>query len=104
MNEWTIPDATERLDMVRVGTSVLRSGDRVRLLPRLRGDIMDLALAGKIATIISIEQDFEDHAYLAVTVDEDPGRDYGEQRQIAHRFFFSPDEVEPVNDDNEDSR
>ena len=33
---------------------------------------------------------------LAVTVEDDPGRDLGEDRQIGHRFFFSPDEVEPL--------
>ena len=33
---------------------------------------------------------------LAVTVEDDPGRDLGEERQIGHRFFFSPEEVEPL--------
>ena len=33
---------------------------------------------------------------LAVTVEDDPGRDLGEDRQIGHRFFFSPEEVEPL--------
>ena len=31
-----------------------------------------------------------------MTVDDDPGRDLGERRQPGHRFFFSPDEVEPL--------
>jgi hypothetical protein len=53
-------------------------------------------LAGKTATIESIEQDFEGRVYLAVTVDEDPGRDFGQLRQPGHRFFFSPPEVEPL--------
>ena len=48
------------------------------------------------ATIESIEQDFEDKVYLAVTVDDDPGTDLGLLRQPGHRFFFSPDEVEPL--------
>jgi hydrogenase maturation protease len=33
---------------------------------------------------------------LTVTVDDDPGRDLGERRQVGHRFFFRPDEVEPL--------
>jgi hypothetical protein len=56
----------------------------------------DLALAGKTATIESIEQDYENHVHLAVVVDDDPGRDLGLKRQPGHRFFFSPAEVEPV--------
>jgi hypothetical protein len=95
MNEWNIPDTTERLDEVRVGTSLVRPGDRVRLCPRVRADIMDLVLTGKIASVVSIEQDFEGNPYVAVTVDEDPGKDFGEQLQPGHRFFFFPEEIEP---------
>jgi hypothetical protein len=57
---------------------------------------MDLALAGRAATIEAIEQDFEGRVYLAVTVDDDPGRDLGALRQPGHRFFFRPEEVEPL--------
>ena len=55
-----------------------------------------VALAGKIAVIEAIEQDFEDQVQLAVVVDDDPGREFGMMRQPGHRFFFSPDEVEPA--------
>ncbi len=55
-----------------------------------------MALAGKIAVIEAIEQDFEDHVQLAVVLDDDPGREFGMMRQPGHRFFFSPDEIEPV--------
>ena len=34
--------------------------------------------------------------HLAVVVEDDPGRDLGERRQPGHRFFFAPDEVEPL--------
>jgi hypothetical protein len=77
------------------GTTV-RSGSAVRLHPRAGGDIFDLALEGKTATVESIEQDFDDRVQLAVTVEDDPGRDLGMQRLPGHRFFFSPDEVEPI--------
>jgi hypothetical protein len=71
-------------------------GDRVRLCPRGRADIFDLALAGRRATILSVEQDVEDRVYYTVTVDDDPGRDLGAAGKPGHRFFFAPDEVELV--------
>lgn len=73
-----------------------RAGDRVRLHPRKRADIFDIALAGKIAIVESVERDFEDNIHLAVTVEDDPGREFGVMRQIGHRFFFGPEEVELV--------
>jgi hypothetical protein len=73
-----------------------REGDRVRLRPRKKADIMDIALDGKIALIEAVEHDFEDRVHLAVIVEDDPGREFGFARQIGHRFFFSPEEVELV--------
>ena len=71
-----------------------RAGTRVRLMPRRRADIFDLALAGRIATVRAVERDFEDRVYLSVTVDDDPGQDLGLSGQPGHRFFFFLDEVE----------
>jgi hypothetical protein len=71
-----------------------REGDRVRLHPRKKADIFDIALDGKIAIVESVERDFEDNVHLAVTVEDDPGREFGVARQIGHRFFFGPEEVE----------
>ncbi|HXG13007.1 MAG TPA: hypothetical protein VNK04_24835 [Gemmataceae bacterium] len=71
-----------------------RPGDRVRLRPRGRADAFDLILAGKTATVASVEQDYEGQVHLAVILDDDPGRDLGEQGKPGHRFFFRPDEVE----------
>ena len=62
--------------------------------PRAGGDVLDLALAGKIAVVEAIEQDYEGQAHLAVVLDDDPGRDLGMLRQPGHRFFFSPEEIE----------
>jgi hypothetical protein len=73
-----------------------REGDRVRLHPRKKADIFDIALDGKIAIVEAVERDFEDRVHLAVTVEDDPGRDFGVARQIGHRFFFGPEEVELV--------
>jgi hypothetical protein len=58
----------------------------------------ELALEGKAAVIEAIEQDFEDNIQLAVVVDDDPGREFGMMRQPGHRFFFSVEEVEPIED------
>jgi hypothetical protein len=76
--------------------TALDAGTRVRLRPRRGGDIFDLALAGKTATVVKIEEDFEGRVFLAVTVDDDPGRDLGVEGRPGHRFFFRPDEVEVV--------
>ena len=96
MNDWDMLGENTRLELVRVGDIVLRIGDRVRLRPRGGADILDIELAGRLATIESIEQELEDRIYLAVTVDDDPGRDFGVSRQPGHRFFFSPEEVETL--------
>lgn len=96
MDSWD-PDAGRRvLESVHAGPFEIRAGDRVRLRPRGRADILDLALAGMAATVESVEQDFDGRVYLAVTVDDDPGSDLGRLRQPGHRFFFAPEEVQPV--------
>jgi hypothetical protein len=96
MNSWTFDDDRKRLECVHVGSVEIRGGDRVRLRPRGRAYIMDLALQGKTATIESIEQDLEGRVYLSVIVDDDPGKDLGLLRQPGHRFFFSPEETQPI--------
>jgi len=75
-------------------TTQLKVGDRVRLRPSKRADIFDTVLDGRVAIVEAIEQDFENNVHVAVVVEDDPGRDLGEMRQIGHRFFFSPEEIE----------
>jgi hypothetical protein len=96
MTSWNPEADRRRLECIHVGPAEIRQGDRVRLRPRVRADILDLALAGKSATVETIEQDYDGRVYLAVTVDDDPGRDLGQLRQPGHRFFFGPEEVEPL--------
>jgi hypothetical protein len=98
MSDWDPLSEKPTFDRVRVGDVELKPGDRVRLCPLGRADIMDLALQGRIATIEAIEQDFEDRVYLAVTVEDDPGKDLGQHRQPGHRFFFGVEEVELLTD------
>ncbi len=45
-----------------------RSVSHVRLNPKPRGDVFDLALKGKLATIVAIERDFDDRVHVAVTL------------------------------------
>ncbi len=71
-------------------------GSRVVLRPRAGGDIMDVALNGKVAIVERVEEDFEGHVHLAVVIEDDPGRDMGEARLPGHRFFFVPEDVEPM--------
>jgi hypothetical protein len=89
------------LECVQVGAFEVRRGDRVRLRPLGRADILDLALDGMSATVEAVEQDYDGNVYLAVTVDADPGKDLGSLRQPGHRFFFRPEEVEPREENRE---
>lgn len=81
---------------VVVGGIEIKPGARVKLQPLGRADIFDIALDGKFATVVSIEQDWENRIYFAVTVDDDPGSDLGQTGKPGHRFFFGIDEVEPL--------
>ncbi len=85
-------------DSVAIGRVELRRGARVRLRPRSRGDVFDVVLDGKAAVVDGLEEDTDGNVLVAVTVEDDPGRDLGERRQPGHRFFFTPDEVEPLED------
>jgi hypothetical protein len=99
MNEWEWHLLEDRvpLENISVFGIEIKPGSQVRLRPRAGGDIFDLALAGKLATIESIEQDYENNVHLAVVIEDDPGKDMGMLRQPGHRFFFSIEEIEPVN-------
>ena len=71
-------------------------GSRVVLRPGEGGDVLDRAMAAQVAVVDGLHQDIEGNVQLAVVLEDDPGRDMGEKRQPGHRFFFSPDEVEPI--------
>jgi hypothetical protein len=98
--EWRSPeeffDERTPLESANAGGIEIRPGARVRLKPREGGDVFDLALTGRAATVEAIEQDYEGRIHLAVIVDDDPGKDLGMLRLPGHRFFFAPEEVEPA--------
>ena len=101
MNEWEwqlLEDKTP-VDHLEIAGVELRTGSRVRLRPRKGGDVMDIALAGQIATIECIEQDYEGKQHVCVVLDNDPGKDMGMLRQPGHRFFFDATEVQPLSPD-----
>jgi hypothetical protein len=93
--DWQLLEERPALEFIEIGGVKVTTGDRVTLRPRHGGDVFDLALAGKVAIIESIEQDYENNVHLAVVIDDDPGKDMGLLRQPGHRFFFSTAEVEP---------
>jgi hydrogenase maturation protease len=97
--EWQLLEEKTPVDHLEISGVEVRTGSRVRLLPRKGGDVMDIALAGQIATVECIEQDYEGKRHVCVVLDNDPGRDMGLLRQPGHRFFFDAEEVEPLSED-----
>jgi len=94
--EWQLLEEKTPVDHLEIYGVEVRTGSRVRLRPRKGGDVMDIALAGQLATIECIEQDYEGESHVCVVLDEDPGRDMGLLRQPGHRFFFDSEEIEPL--------
>jgi hypothetical protein len=99
-NPFDEQEARPAPESVRVFGVDLRVGDKVRIWPQKQADIIDMALKGKVAVIEAIEQDFEDQVHFAVVMDDDPGREFGMMRQPGHRFFYSPEEVEPLTEEH----
>lgn len=88
----------KQIESAQVHGIELKKGDRVRIRPKRRADVMDMALTGKIAIIEAVEQDVEDQIHFALILEDDPGKDLGLMRQPGHRFFYGADEVEPLTD------
>ncbi len=69
-------------------------GQKVCLKPKKTADVFDIFLENQIALIESIEEDFEGRKHFAVVLETDEGRDFGFNKFIGHRFFFSESELE----------
>ena len=95
-----LPACKPELAFPRAGGRDLAVGDRVRLRPKVGADIFDLVLKDEIAVIEAIERDFDDKVHVAVVLEADPGREFGLDRMPGHRFFFSPDEIEPAGEES----
>jgi hydrogenase maturation protease len=96
--EWSLLEDKAAIEHVLIEGISVRVGHRVRLRPRNGGDILDIALRGQIATVESLEQDYEGKQHIGVVLEDDPGRDLGMMRQPGHRFFFDGSEIEPLPD------
>jgi len=94
--EWHALESRTPVESIYVRGKDLRQGSRVRLIPNATGDVFDMVLRGKVATIQAVEQNYDGQILLAVVVDDDPGADMGHSLQTGHRFFFTPEEVEPL--------
>lgn len=93
---WNLEPEEKKVESVTVFGVPVKPGDRVRIWPQKSADIFDIALKGKVAVVEAIERDLDDHLHVAVVLEDDPGRDLGMLRQPGHRFFFSPEEIEPL--------
>jgi hypothetical protein len=69
-------------------------GKKVVLKPKEGRDAFDMFFLDTIATVESVEVDFENRTYLGVVLDIDEGKDLGLEHKIGHRFFFDIDELE----------
>ena len=83
-------------DAVSVAGVELRRGSRVRLRPRAGADVFDLVARRARRGGRRDRGGHGGAVHLVVCVDDDPGRDLGVAAQLAHRFFFAPEEVEPL--------
>jgi hypothetical protein len=95
-SNWNPYENKPPLETINVLGVDVHKGSRVRLWPVKSADIIDLALSGRSAIVEAIEEDYDGIVHLAVIVEDDPGKDMGELRQPGHRFFFTPEEVEPL--------
>lgn len=78
-------------ESIEIGERRVAPGERVRLAPNRRADSMDMFLRGRTARVEAVHRDVEDRAYVAVSVEDDPGA------EIYPRFYyFYPDEIELI--------
>jgi hydrogenase maturation protease len=54
------------------------------------------AVEGRRAIVEAVMQDLDGTVRLTVTLEEDPARALGKGRGLGHRFFFAPEELEPL--------
>jgi hypothetical protein len=82
-------------ESIEIGGATLRPGSRVILQPHGWLEIIDQRLRGKVAVVESIEQDYEERLFVAVTVGAGD-KDAENGQRTRNRFFFRPDEIELI--------
>jgi hydrogenase maturation protease len=91
-------------ESVLIDGVAVAAGSRVILRPRTTAtDVLMRAVAGRRAIVESVVQDTDDQVRLTVTVEGDPIRSLGKGRGLGHRFFFNPEELEPVAETGRDA-
>jgi hypothetical protein len=86
-------------DSVEIDGIAVSKGRRVLLRPGARrADAQDMFLAGRIAEVQGVFIDVENRRYLAVTLEDDPAAEFHQWH--GRYFYFSPDEVEPLESRN----
>jgi hypothetical protein len=95
MNEFLYNPPT-KLDSVFIGGIALRKGDRVRIQPKALDDALNIALAGRIAFIETIEAGVDEKTHLGLVLEDEPADDLAFDHAPGHRFFYTTDEVEPL--------
>src|SRR5262249_24055713 len=90
------PIDESRPTSTHIGAREITRGSRVRVRPKKVADVFDLVLSGKTAIVRSLEQDLEGQEHLCVAFEDDPGRELEQKAQLGHRFFFRPEDVEPL--------
>ncbi|GII51884.1 hypothetical protein Pth03_02730 [Planotetraspora thailandica] len=103
---WWDPGADARTspetDTVTVSGVPVAKGSRVRLNPgERRADAHDMFLTGKVAHVEAVFLDVDGSRHLAVTLADDPAADL--QRTQGRFLYFAPDEVEPLDDETEET-
>ena len=71
--EWQLLESQPSAPHIEIHGAAIVAGSRVRLCPHPGGDALDMMVYGKVATVASIEQDYEGHWQLSVVLDDDPG-------------------------------
>ena len=86
-------------DSIEIDGVAVAKGRRVRLRPGARrADAQDMFLAGRVAEVQGVFLDVENRQYLAVTLEDDPAAEFHQWH--GRYFYFSPDEVEPLENRN----
>ena len=84
-------------DAVLVGGVRVAKGSLVRVHPSRRADAQDLFFAGQVARVTAVLADVDGGVHVALVLLDDPAADLHDW--YGRYFYFSPDELEPLSDE-----